>query len=389
MIYFDNAATTGMKPQGVIKAVSNSLKNYSANPGRGGHKPSIEASELVYGVREKAAKLFGASGPENVVFTLNCTHSLNAVIKGVLHMGDHVIVSSVEHNAVMRPLKKIGVSFDLFKVSLSDDNETLKDFIRKIKPNTRLVICTGASNVTGKILPIAEIGEICRKRGILFCVDAAQIAGVLPVNMQEMNIDYLCVAPHKGLYAPMGTGILICEKPIGNTILEGGTGTNSLELIQPETLPERLESGTVNLPGIAGIGAGIDFVNQMGTERIYNHEMRLTSLIYGGLKNNPNIILYTPDPKMYKYAPVLSFNFKGVPSTTTAALLSQNGFALRGGLHCAPMAHRQLNTAESGTVRLSVGVFNSIAQAESFIRLINNEKFIKKLKKAIEPKDIL
>ena len=258
MIYFDNAATTGIKPPSVVAAVKYALENLSANPGRSGHQASAKAAELVYKAREKVALFFGAEGAENVVFTLNCTHSANCILKGVLRRGDHVVVSSMEHNAVVRPLVKTGVSYSVAKVSLTDDGETLKSFAQSIKPNTRLIFCTGASNVTGKILRIQRIGELCRKRGILFAVDAAQTAGVLPIDMQKQNIDFLCVAPHKGLYAPMGTGILIARKNIINTVLEGGTGTNSLELKQPPDLPERLESGTLNLPGIAGISAGME-----------------------------------------------------------------------------------------------------------------------------------
>ena len=280
MIYFDNAATTGKKPQNVIKATLTALSEYSANPGRSGHTLSVKTADAIYRIREKAANFFGATGAEKVVFTLNCTHAINCVIKGVLKKGDHVIVSTFEHNAVMRPLKKIGNPYSEAKVSLFDDEETVEEFKRLIKPNTRMIICTGASNVFGKLLPIEKIGKLCAERGILFAVDAAQIAGVIPVNMQKMHIDFLCAAPHKGLYAPMGTGILIAEKYIENTVLEGGTGTNSAQLTQPEYLPERLESGTLNVPGILGIGAGIDFVNSIGLEKIYNYEMNLIRRLY-------------------------------------------------------------------------------------------------------------
>ena len=383
MIYFDNAATTGVKPASVIKSVTEALTKYTANPGRSGHSASENTANAVYKVREKAAEFFNSSGPENIVFTLNCTHSINCVLKGVLRYGDHVLVSSLEHNAVMRPLKKTGVSFDIFTV-YEDDKETIKDIYKRIKPNTKLIFCTGASNVFGKILPIKEIGGICKEKGILFGVDAAQIAGVMPINIKKANIDYLCVAAHKGLYAPMGSGILICEKPIWNTVLEGGTGTNSIELFQPESLPERLESGTVSVPLILGIGAGIDYVKNMGVEKILNHEMMLCEILYNGLRQNPNIILYTPKLSKNQYVPVISFNFKGVSSMDTANLLNKNGVAVRGGLHCAPMAHKQFNTLEIGTVRVSVGAFNTKAEIESFLKIINSENFLKKLKKVVD-----
>ena len=228
MIYFDNAATTSIKPKEVINNVNYALKNLSANPGRSGHSLSVNTALAVYNTRQKIADFFGANGGENVIFTLNCTHALNYVLKGVLGRGDHVITSDLEHNAVMRPLIKTGVNFSTFKVDFKDENKTVSELESKIKPNTKLVVCTVASNVWGKILPIEKIGKICKNKGVLFCVDAAQGAGVLPINMQEMNIDFLCVAAHKGLYAPMGIGILICQKPIENTLLEGGSGTNSV-----------------------------------------------------------------------------------------------------------------------------------------------------------------
>ena len=370
MIYFDNAATTGKKPLGVIRAVESALKELSSNPGRSGHTPSLKAADAVYSAREKAAEFFGASGAENVVCTLICTHSINCVIKGVLNKGEHAVTSSLEHNSVIRPLVKEGTPFDTAHVSLTDDRETLREFERKIRPNTRLVICTGASNVFGKTLPIAEIGALCRDRGVLFAVDAAQIAGVMPINMREMNIDYLCVAPHKGLYAPMGIGVLICEKPIENTIIEGGTGTNSAELVQPESLPERLESGTVNVPEIMGLSAGIDYVKGIGIKKIYTHEMKLIRYLYRELSKIDRVQLYAPEPKDYAYAPVLSFNVYGKTSAEVSQYLNGKGIAVRGGLHCAPLAHRQIGTLERGAVRISVAAFNTSAEAASLIKAI-------------------
>lgn len=370
MIYLDNAATTGRKPAGVIKAVDGALRELSANPGRSGHNASLKAADAVYSVREKTAELFGASGAENVVFTLNCTHSINSVIKGVLKTGEHAVTSSLEHNSVMRPLIKEEIPFDIAFVSLSDDKATLREFERKIRPDTRLVICTGASNVLGKTLPIAEIGALCKDRGVLFAVDAAQIAGVIPINMREMNIDYLCIAPHKGLYSPMGIGILICEKPVENTIIEGGTGTNSAQLIQPESLPERLESGTVNVPAIMGISAGIDYVKGIGINKIYSHEMRLIRYLYKELSKIERVQLYTPEPKDGMYAPVLSFNVYGKTSSEVSQYLNDKGIAVRGGLQCAPSAHRQIGTLQRGAVRVSVAAFNTTTEMGSLIKAI-------------------
>ncbi len=384
MIYFDNAATTGKKPQAVIDTVTKSLKEYCANPGRSGHSLSVKTADAVYKVREKIASFFGASGPEKVIFTLNCTHSINCVLKGILGKGDHIIVSSFEHNAVIRPIIKLGVNYSVADVSLTDDEQTLENFKDKIKPNTRMIFCTGASNVFGKMLPISQIGKLCRERGILFGVDAAQIAGITPLNMQEMCLDFLCIAPHKGLYAPMGCGVLICEKNIPKTVLEGGTGTNSSELVQPEFMPEKHESGTLNVPIILGIGAAIDYVNKVGVDKIYTHELGLAKAVYSSFKRNDNVILYTPEPLSGSYAPVISFNYKGVDSAKTSQILSDFGVATRGGLHCAPIAHNYMGTSKSGTVRLSFGAFNTNSEVNSFLRLVNSENFLKKLKFSIE-----
>ncbi len=383
MIYFDNAATSGKKPKTVVDAINFALNNLSANPGRSGHDLSIKTADAVYNVRGKAAEFFGVCGAENVVFTLNCTHSINCVLKGVIKRGDHVVISNLEHNAVMRPLKSMKVPYTA--VSVTDViSETTEGFKSAIKPNTRLVLVSGASNVTGRILPISEIGEICKKRGVLFCVDAAQIAGVLPIDMKKMNIDFLCVAPHKGLYAPMGTGLLICRKNLENTLIEGGTGTDSLDFSQPKVLPERLESGTVGVPLIMGVGAGIDFVKKTGVEKIYRHELNLCQKLYDGLSSSDDIILYTKRPEFNAYAPVLPFNFKGVKSYDLAKMLNKNGVAVRGGFHCAPTAHKVMGTLSSGAVRVSFGAFNNESEVKTVISLLKDKNFKEKMQKSIE-----
>jgi len=381
MIYFDNAATSGTKPKEVINAVENALKNYSANAGRSGHQASVKTAEAVFETRKTAADFFGCEEPENVIFTASCTHSINCVIKGVLKRGDHVIISSLEHNAVVRPLKKTGLRFDIAPVSLESDEETVENFKKRIRPDTRLIFCTAASNVIGRKLPIEKLGALCRSRGILFAVDAAQGAGVMPINMQKMNIDYLCVAPHKGLYAPMGIGLLLCRKPIEKTLIEGGTGTKSLELSQPQEMPEKHESGTLNIPGIFGVKAGMDFVKKTTLDRIYTHEMNLVGFIYEKLEKMPETELYTPKMKMGEFLPVLSFNIRGRSSEQTAEFLSENSVAVRGGFHCSPLAHAMLGTLDRGTVRVSVGAFNSKNEAERFINIINNINFNKNIKK--------
>lgn len=373
MIYLDNAATTGRKPPEVLRAVNLALQHYSANPGRSGHKASQDVSTAVYRVREELSEFFSSDGPETVVFTQNCTHSINTVLKGVLQKGDHAVVSSLEHNAVMRPLYKMGIPYTRARVE-TDQERTLQNFAESIRPNTRLIFCTAASNVLGTRLPIEKIGKLCRQKGILFGVDAAQTAGVVPINMQRDGIDYLCIAPHKGLYAPMGIGILIARKPIFNTLLEGGTGTESFSEKQPQMLPERLESGTVNVPAIFGIGGGLKFVKAQGVEKIARHETALLQGLYDGLAAMPNVRLYTPRPELETSAPVLSFTVNGFSSGEVADYLSRNSVAVRAGFHCAPTAHRQIGTEEEGTVRVSPAVFNRSYEIDKLLSLLKNIK---------------
>ena len=237
-----------------------------------------------------------------------------------------------------------------------------------------MIFTTAASNVSGKRVPIKELGALCRERGILFGVDAAQTAGVYPIDMQRDNIDFLCIAPHKGLYAPMGTGILIAEKELETTLIEGGTGSDSASVIQAPIVPEGLESGTINVSGIIGIGAGIDFINKTGMDKISHHEMKLITLLYDKLSAMPWVILYTPRPTAEEYAPVLSFNVLGLTSNETAQFLDRNGIAVRAGLHCAPSAHKRMDTLENGTVRVSVSAFNSVNDILRLCELIKNVK---------------
>lgn len=373
MIYLDNAATSGVKPAQVIRAASDALKFYSANPGRSGYKTSMEATLKIYSARQKLADFFGADGAENVAFTLNCTHSLNCILKGILSRGDHVIVSSLEHNAVMRPLNALSVHRGV-EVSVSqasfDDAVTVQNFERLIRPNTKLILCTHASNVTGQIMPVEKIGEMSASHGIPFAVDAAQTAGVIDINMQKMNIDYLAVAPHKGLYAPMGIGVLICRRPLKYTVLEGGTGTSSIEPSQPEDMPERLESGTVNVAGIFAVSAGLDFVKQHGTKNLYLKELGLTKYLYNGLKRLNNAVLYTPEPAPYKSVPVLPFNIIGKPSDEISSLLASRNIATRAGLHCAPSAHKSIGTLPLGCVRVSTAFFNNLSEMDYLLSVL-------------------
>lgn len=362
MIYLDNAATSGKKPRQVVQAVATALQELSVNPGRGGYELSRKGAQLLYDTRKAAQAFFNADHPGQVVFTPGCTYAINYTLKGVLAPGDHVVTSSVEHNAVVRPLEALrarGVKYDVAEVLFGDSEATLRSFARALQPNTRLVICTHASNVTGEMLPIAAIGELCRQKGILFAVDAAQTAGVLPIDMQKMHIDFLCVAPHKGLLAPMGVGLLVARKGLPFTVIEGGTGTASVLPTPPTDLPERLESGTVNLPGIAGLRAGLQFVQQKTPVALYRHEQQLCRQAYAALEKLSGIQLYSPDPRQTDCAPLLCFGVQGVPAEQVAAFLGQKGIAVRGGLHCAPWVHKRLGTIDTGTVRVSPGWFNT------------------------------
>lgn len=365
MIYLDNAATTNFKPERVIKAVETSLRNYSANPGRSGHNLSSLAAEKVYAVREKVADFFNAKDPLGVVFTLNCTQAVNFVLKGVLNKGDGLIISNLEHNCVARPAFKMAkegnINLEIFD-ALSDNLEESIESI--IKPNTKMIFCTHASNVCGKIIDIEKIGKICKKNNILFAVDAAQTAGVIPIDITKIGIDFLCVASHKGLYAPMGTGILIARKSIEKTILEGGTGTSSLSLYQPKELPEMLESGTINLPGIMGIGAGIDFIKSKGIDNIFRHENALCEKFLKDIADKKEISVLLRDYKSENFVPVIALNIKEKSSEEVAQKLSSHGIAVRGGYHCAPLAHRALGSIDGGAVRISPGIVNCVWDME-------------------------
>ena len=377
MIYLDNAATSGKKPQSVINATIDALTQYSANPGRSGHNLSVKTSMAVYNSRVKIKELINSTSEGNVCFTLNCTMAINMVLFGVLNSGDHVIISSLEHNAVYRPINYLnrdkGLEYDIARVNLYNDDKTLENIIGLIKPNTKMIFVTSASNVIGKTLPLEKIGKLCNEKGILFGVDAAQGCGIFDINMQKMHIDYLCLAPHKGLYSSMGTGVLIAEKPIDNILISGGTGINSKDPFQPDDLPERLESGTQNVPGIYSISAGIDFVKKTGMNKIYEHEMNLCKMAYSGLRK-VGATLYTPYPEKNSYAPVLSFNIKGKHSSQTAEILNANGVAVRSGLHCAPLAHEHIGTSAIGTVRISPSVFNSAQDIDNLIFVLKRIK---------------
>lgn len=370
MIYFDNAATTYPKPPAVIAAMSRALVRYGANPGRAGHAMSLETAEAVYDAREKCADFFGAQ-VENTVFMPNCTFALNTAIKGVLTGNSHAVISDIEHNAVLRPLyalsKSSGISYT--QAVTGNDDSTVREFERCINRRTKAVICTLAGNVTGRIMPVKRIAEICRRNGICFIVDAAQGAGVLPIKLSD-GINIICAAGHKGLYGPMGTGLLVTDgKYRLKTLIEGGTGSLSKEPAQPDFLPDRFESGTINTAGAISLGAGVDFVNSKGIDNIRAHENALCRRFFDGVSKLPTVKLYSSDFDE-RYAPVIPFNIGDLPAEKASQLLSDAGFALRGGFHCAFPAHKKIGTADTGAVRFSPSVFNTISEVNALVRAV-------------------
>ena len=379
MIYLDNAATTFPKPELVYRYTADAMRKYSANPGRSGHDLSISTAKAVYRTREAVADFFGAEKSENVMFMLNCTMGINMAIKGIVKKGDHVVISNLEHNAVARPIEKLKtrgiIDYTVAEICECDDEKTVQNFKRAIRPNTSLLICSHASNVFGIKSPIRKIGEICKNEGITFLVDAAQSAGIFEIDMKRDNIDILAIAPHKGLYSLMGNGILInnSNKKL-NTIIEGGTGSSSLSLIQPEIMPDVLESGTQNVVGIISIYHGLNAVKEIGIEKIRNHEINLVRSLYKQLKQCENAVLYTQMPTKETHAPVLSFNVKGLDSEETVAILNKKGFALRGGLHCAPLAHISYNTENSGTVRAAPSMFTTQNHINELVKAVKTIK---------------
>ena len=377
MIYFDNGATTFPKPKSVVNAVNYAITKIGANPGRGGHNMAMKASEVLFECRNNAATLFNIDNSENIIITNNCTTALNTVIKGILKSGDHAVISSYEHNAVVRPLeflKNRGVEYSIAQVDYADNEKTVDNFRKAFKENTRLVICTHASNVFGIRLPIERIAALCKLNGILFCVDAAQTAGLIPIYLKNSDIDYLCTAGHKGLYGPMGTGLLIINsKVIPESLIQGGTGSLSAQVNQPEILPDKFESGTCNLPGICGLLKGIEFIEKTGIQKIHNHEFMLLELLYSKLKCIKNVKLYTPKPEINYNAPLLSFNIGDMPSEQVAEILDKKyNIAVRAGLHCAPTAHKKLGTETQGTVRISLSYFNTTSHINSVSNAVKN-----------------
>lgn len=375
MIYLDNAATTYPKPPSVLAAVVRGIEKCGGNPGRGGHPLSLLAAEEVWLCREAAARLFHFSAPERVVFTQNCTMSLNIALKGLLENGGHALCSDVEHNAVMRPLHALSVAgkatFSLVETDAEDAEKTVENFRRAITPETTVLCCTACSNVTGQGLPVQALGALARERNLAFVVDGAQAAGILPLDMEKDKIDFLCMPGHKGLYGPMGTGLLLCSDryPL-STWMEGGTGSRSLSFYPPDELPDRLECGTLNVPGICGLRAGIEFVEKRGTEALRFEERRVMMPLYERLAEEATVTLCSM-PLSHKHSPLVTFTMKNTPSEQVAEALAAAGIAVRAGYHCAPTAHAKCDTLANGAVRVSPSAFTDRRQMAEFLKIFD------------------
>ncbi len=377
MIYFDNAATTFPKPESVIQAIIRFSREVGANPGRSGHRLSVEASRVLYEAREKVAQLLGATDSSRVTFGLNATEGINLGLKGLLRPGDHVITSSMEHNSVMRPLRAMEKEgTEMTVVACSPEGILDPDDVRRaIQKNTKMVVLNHASNVTGTLLPIPEVGEICRQREILFLVDAAQTGGVVPIDMERDKIDLLAFTGHKALFGPQGTGGLVIGERVDEKALtpvkRGGTGSRSEMEEQPDFLPDLCESGTPNTVGLAGLSAGLDFVLQEGVEKIRSHERELTEELLRGLLETPGISIYGPrEPR--KQVATISFNVRGIsPSEASLRLDEEFGILCRVGLHCAPAAHRTIGTFPRGTIRWSLSYLNTPEEVSEALKALH------------------
>lgn len=373
MIYLDNAATTYPKPESVYDAVSDCMRNYCANPGRAGHKLAMRAAREIYDTRENIAKLFNIDNPMNIIFTSNATDSLNLAIKGVINSGDHIITTSMEHNSVIRPIKsleKLGVENTIVQCD-KEGFLDCKDIEKAIRPNTKLIVTTHASNICGTLVDIKTVGEIAKENNILYLVDASQTVGVYDVDVKEINIDMLAAPGHKCLLGPQGTGILYIREGLELSILkEGGTGSKSEDLFQPDLTPDKYESGTHNTSGIAGLNAGIKFIFDEGIEEIRNHEEELCQYMLDKLEQVPDIKIYGPKDSK-KRAAVISINIGDMDSGEITFLLdSEYDIATRSGIHCAPLAHKTLGTLEQGAVRFSMGYFNNKEEIDSAIEAL-------------------
>jgi cysteine desulfurase/selenocysteine lyase len=377
MIYLDNAATSWPKPPEVLKAITDVLERAGGNPGRSGHRLSIAAARVIYDTREEIARFFGISNPLRVVFTGNATYAINLALKGKLKPGDHVVTSSMEHNAVMRPLRSLekqGIRLSI--VPCADDGSLdVKDMARAIIPGTRLVVMTHASNVVGTLLPVNEIASIAHQAGALMMVDAAQTAGVISIDMHAMGIDLLAFTGHKELQGSPGIGGLVIADGVDTSRIEplirGGTGSRSESEEQPDDLPDKFESGTANLAGVASLGAGLRWIKDRGIDGIRHHLKELSKVLIDNLSTLQGVKLYgTCDPE--RSVAIVSFTITGKSVSEIGLRLDEEfGVLSRVGLHCAPAAHKTIGTFPEGTVRLAPGIFTTIDDIQKTVKAVS------------------
>ena len=375
MIYLDNAATTFPKPNIVSEKMYECMREYCANPGRGGHLLSVRASKEVINTRFLIGELFNIPNIMNICFTKNATEAINIAIKGLLNENDHVITTKMEHNSVIRPLRVLERDRNI-QISFINSNEygeiDLEHLESLIKDNTKLIVTTLSSNVNGIVMPVQKIGEIAQKNNVLFLLDASQGAGAIPLDVQKMNIDIMALPGHKGLYGPQGTGVLYIREGINvKPLMEGGTGSKSEYIYQPEILPDEHESGTLNTPGIVGLGAGISYIKEYGIENIQKYKHSLIERLYNGICDLDVIKIYSKID-IDNNSGILALNFKDVDSNEIGYILDKiYDIQVRAGLHCAPMAHDTLGTKDiGGIVRFSVGIFNTVEEIDKTIEAI-------------------
>lgn len=373
MIYLDNAATTLTKPESVVDAVVKAM-NTSGNAARGAHSSSLSASRTVYDTRVKIAELFHLSTPNRVVFTANSTEALNIAINGIFEKGDHVITTELEHNSVLRPLYRLeDAGVITLSVVPADDKGCVdySDFETLMNVNTKAIVCTHASNLTGNVLDLERIGTIAHKHNALLIVDASQSAGVIPIDMERMQIDVLCFTGHKGLYGPQGTGGLCIKEGVNiRPFKVGGTGVMTYHRAQPDELPTALEAGTLNSHGIAGLSAAIDFINETGIDAIYEKEMLLAKRFYDGISNIDGVKVYG-DFSTENRTAIVSLNICDWDSAVIADDLAEDyDIATRPGAHCAPLMHQALGTVEQGAVRFSFSWFNTKEEVDAAIAAV-------------------
>lgn len=375
MIYLDYAATSALKPEAVYNAAADALRNASGNPGRAGHRISLDAAALTENCRQLCGHFFHAESAERIVFCFNGTDALNLAIYGsVPEKTGHVITSSMEHNSVARPLKHLeqaGVKIEKLPTNL-DTGVNPKDLERAICPNTKLVVINHISNVTGTVNDIKALGQVCKKHHVPFLVDAAQSAGFLPIDVQDMNIDLLAFPGHKGLYGPQGTGGLYVRPGLQlEPLKQGGTGSHSQLLSQPKELPDKYESGTLNVAGLAGLAAGVEFLMKQGIDAVTIHEKKMTDLLIHELRKQAHVTVYAPSAEHLR-GPVISLSIENQEVQDAAMLLDQIfDIAVRAGLHCAPDAHDTIGTSKNGgTIRVSPGWFTTEQEIEQCVKAI-------------------